>query len=68
MNIKAIDAAVDAAQRFITSAAAAKKTVRTFSGEESPISYIPGGKETGDLRRKSMDLTRALAEMRRPNA
>jgi hypothetical protein len=32
----------------------------------SPHDYSYGSKETGALRRKSMDLTRKLAELRRP--
>jgi hypothetical protein len=67
MNKSSIDAAVDAARKFIASAAKAKEKVQTFSGEDGPTHYLPASKESGDLRRKSMDLTRALADLRKPS-
>jgi len=67
MNKASIDAAVDAARKFIASAAKTKENMQTFSGKDGPTHYLPASKESGDLRRKSMDLTRALADLRKPS-
>jgi len=33
----------------------------------NPVARISGTRNTGELRRRSMDLTRALADLRNPN-
>lgn len=48
------------AERFI---AAARAAIRRL--EEDPRSMYAGTKETGAVRRASLDLTRQLAELRR---
>jgi hypothetical protein len=58
MNPKRVAIAAAEAKRFL-------KCVRAY--EENPPTYdFMGNKETGALRRASMDLTRALADLRRP--
>ena len=56
---KRLDLAVVEAQRFIKCAAAWKKHLYC-NGD------ITGSKEGGACKRASMDLTRALAELRKP--
>ena len=53
------DAAVKAAEAFLEQA---KKV--EWHGENKD--YITTGRETGALKRRSMDLTRALTDLRRP--
>lgn len=62
MTVDQIKKAVAEAKRFI--AAANEAIVRMERGDG--YGTISGTKETGKCRRASMDLTRALAEMRRP--
>ena len=65
-----IDRAVDEAKRFLVCAYNYREAIKqTYDDEWSaePCKYhvcVP--KVAGALRRSSMDLTRALAEMRRP--
>ena len=63
---KKLDAAVDEAKRFIARAKALPKP-RPYdcNGYRLMRDYFP--KEQGAIRRASMDLTRALADLRRPN-
>lgn len=61
MNAKSLDAAIENAQRFLTEALAVQAT---YSPDHGWI--MAGPKETGSLRRRSLDLTRSLAEMRKP--
>lgn len=61
MNIKEIKTAVAMARRFIALSHGIKTTK---SGEHE---WIDAGKESGALRRASMDLTRQLAQMRKPS-
>ena len=62
MTPDALDWAIVEAVRFI--ATARKVTIRNCTQDRGR--YIDSGpKETGALRRASMDLTRALAEMRK---
>lgn len=49
------------AERFIQKAEAALRALHN-----EPMAEITGCKETGAARRASLDLTRALAEMRKP--
>ena len=48
--------------RFISKAKVAKLRIK----EKHSLAYITGCKETAAAKRSSMDLTRALAELRRP--
>lgn len=59
MRAAALDEAIAEARRFLERASAVKTRLR-FEPEQ------PHPKETGALRRSSMDLTRALANLRRP--
>ena len=61
MKYAEIIKAVGKAQRFITAA----KKIKTNSYASKHI-FVEAGKESGALRRASMDLTRQLAEMRKP--
>jgi hypothetical protein len=47
--------------RFLEIAIRAKKRLK-----EDKMAYLTGSKETGACRRSSMDLTRVLAESRKP--
>lgn len=57
MNEETLAIAIAAAQRFIAAAKEAKKDLE--------LDY-PGNKLTAAARRASMDLTRALADVRKP--
>jgi hypothetical protein len=62
MQVDTLETAVSEAKRFLKKATAVK-----ISKWESGMRYITSDpKLTGALRRASMDLTRALAELRRP--
>ncbi len=62
MNIPDIDAAVAEARRFIERA----ETLMAAMQKSAPRAYISDHpRESGAVKRASMDLTRALAEMRR---
>lgn len=62
MTTTKINAAIKEAQEFI------KRAKVAIAEHESSGNYsMWGSKHTGALRRKSMELTRALAEMRKPN-
>jgi hypothetical protein len=63
MNIKTISAAQEAAKQFLESV---EVVMAEMAQKNINYSYITGTKATGDLRRKSMTLTRSLADMRRP--
>ena len=54
-------AAVRAAERFLESAEAARLRIASDG-----MLLITGCKETAEVKRASMDLSRALSEMRRP--
>jgi hypothetical protein len=60
MNLKAINKAVLEAQRFLSRA----KLCQGYQGEDD-TTFITGNANTGALRRASLDLTRALADMRK---
>ena len=62
MNNEKITEAVREAKRFIEKH---KKFAESLTQSQSGYAYF-GSKESGALRRASMDLTRALAEMRKP--
>lgn len=61
MNRRTVNAAIKAAEDFIDAARAAKAEL------EESNHWVVGTKNTGALRRASMDLTRRLADMRKPD-
>jgi hypothetical protein len=66
MNEASIKIAIKEAEQFIHRAKLALKDQAGFVHDGRKISYLVAGKKSGALRRASMDLTRALADMRRP--
>ena len=58
MNQKKLKVAVDEAKRFL-------KRAKDMHVHEDNFGGYHSGKESGALRRASMDLTRALADLRR---
>jgi len=56
-----IDAAIFESRRFIKKASAWKRRLKS-----DEYAYISGSKEGGAAKRASMDLTRILAELRKP--
>lgn len=61
MNQESVNAAVYEAKRFVRAAEAYIKAKRA-----NERTYYTNPKESGACRRASLDLTRALAEMRKP--
>ncbi len=61
-----IDAAKEAAERFISAVDAMKDREETDDRFRISLGTGVGFKETSAIRRASLDLTRALAEMRKP--
>lgn len=62
MNHKTLQTAIEKAQAFLDAAAAVRVEKSTYGGDHL---YLNGPRETGACKRASMDLTRALADMRR---
>lgn len=62
MNIKKIETAEQEARRFLERVEAVKVLCTEFNRQ---YNHVDSPKETGALRRSSMDLTRALADMRK---
>ena len=60
MNKRGIEKAIKEARRFIETAEVARKEL------DANHMYFVGSKLTAAVKRASMDLTRALAEMRKP--
>ena len=60
MNTSSLKSAVQLAERFLQVA----KEAEPYIGKHG---VICGTRKTGELRRVSLDLTRALADLRRPN-
>jgi hypothetical protein len=58
MNIKKLDVAIFEAMRFLQKA-------NELRNHGAPSGYFYGSKESGSVKRSSMDLTRALADLRR---
>lgn len=58
MNQKALDNAEKEAKRFL-------QKIKELKEREDPFVWIVGNKQSGAVRRASMDLTRALAELRK---
>ncbi len=74
MDIRKIDKAVLEAERFILSAEVARRRlIDDFNIDAKRLGltninvYNTISKETASLKRASMDMTRALADMRNPN-
>ena len=65
MKRYAIDNAKEAAEKFIAAADAVEDRSNSDDNFRRMMGIV-GFKETAQLRRASMDLTRALAEMRKP--
>ena len=61
MNRRAIAKAIKTATAFLEAAAECQKILTDTDG------FIVGNAKSGALRRASMELTRALAEMRKPS-
>ena len=61
MTEESIKRAIEEADRFLRAAKSAQKRIR-----DDKFALISGSKENGAAKRASLDLTRALAEMRRP--
>lgn len=72
MNRTNLDRAADEAQRFLQAAVdlrnASDESIaeRKRTGSYYPLNPFSGSKQSGAVRRASMDLTRALAELRKP--
>jgi len=64
MTIENIKRAQAEAKRFLTCADAVVREAMFFP-EKPNVKFVSTGKHSGALRRASMDLTRALAEMRK---
>ena len=64
MTNETLGKAITEAERFLEEARAVKATA-TLPAPNGYVHLTAGPKETGSLRRRSMDLTRALAEMRK---
>jgi hypothetical protein len=62
VNRRTLQAAMDEATRFLVKASELKRR-----WEEDQWSQMNGCRESGAARRASLDLTRALAELRRPS-
>ncbi len=69
MNIKKVEIAVAEAKRFIDKAEAfLKESEKTYTSEYGGIIHtytVSVPKQSGATKRASMDLTRALAELRK---
>jgi len=63
MKIETIDTAIFEAKRFLQKAHDCKK--EATKSIYTPSVWYFSGKETGAMKRSSMDLTRALADLRR---
>jgi len=67
MTVISLKRAIEEAKRFIRAAEEVEITLVTPDDETTrTYSYVVTGKESAACKRASMDLTRALAEMRKP--
>ena len=66
MTPQTLRAAMAEAERFITAATDLLARDETDSRQERRTYPLTGSKASGATRRASLDLTRALAEMRKP--
>ncbi len=62
MNARTLQAAITEAERFLD---LARELQPEFANRDGVV-YCTGSKVSGATRRASMDLTRALADLRRP--
>lgn len=68
MRKKVVEEAKREAKRFLERVEQMEKEARTYDfSEKKNDPYYEPGKLTGAVRRASMDLTRALVAVRRPN-
>lgn len=65
MKLKTLDIAVMAAQDFINRVEKLKENGETYQFYQGDKRSFCGGKDTAAVKRASMDLTRALADLRR---
>lgn len=69
MNIERLETAVKEATRFLGKVKELRdNAIKTDEDEIFPGKYIESGRHTGAVKRSSMDLTRALADLRRPDS
>ncbi len=61
MNLDRLNTAIEEAKRFLGTASEAKKQARVVGDH----TFIDGGRASGACKRASMDLTRALADLRK---
>jgi len=61
MKIEKLQIAIDESRRFIRKAEAARKRLK----EDNKYGGFSGSKETAAAKRASLDLTRALSDMRK---
>lgn len=66
MDIERLENAVKEAQRFLGKVRELRDNA-VHANESTGRRYIETGKHTGAVKRSSMDLTRALAELRKPD-
>lgn len=67
MTLKKIKVAVEIAKEFIALAAEMEEAEKEYGKSSQGEPVYPSPKHRGAVRRRSMDLTRALADMRRPS-
>ena len=63
MNKRKLLASMEAARKFLE----AGNAVLEENIDSTEVLFYVGTKATGNLRRKSLDLTRSLAELRKPS-
>ena len=67
MNYESLQHAIKEAERFLTAARALSDDCRTCNIAGKPTLLVNSGRLSGSARRASMDLTRALSDLRRRN-
>ncbi len=65
MRIEEIDNCLIEAERFVKAAIKAKRAIETMHKENSEW-YSEASKDVASCKRASLDLTRALSEIRKP--
>jgi len=66
MNEKKINEAKRLAVEFVASVERMRVAEKEYGKSSTGNTIYPSPKHRGEVRRRSMDLTRALAEMRKP--
>lgn len=64
MRVKTLDIAIAEAERFLSAAKSLREQAKTFGDPKNP--WVEGGILAGAAKRASMDLSRALANIRKP--